>query len=105
MPPRNYLKAGTKFFFFAANSPESAQDAFDRARLEGKPLSIFNVTPFAGPWDRVNIIGHRSRADILQDLGRTNDDDNRFWLSEELQAVNARYQDAGRAVPITSVAA
>lgn len=101
----NYVKAGRDLFFFFSNTPESAQDAYDLARKSDMPLSIYQVTTFAGPWDKLDIIGHRGRAVILQELGRTVNEDNRYWLGEELQAINACYREVGRMAPMTSVAA
>lgn len=102
---KNYFKAGGYCFFFYSNSPESAEDAYTLAKLTLQPVCIFQPTPFAGPWDRCDVVGHRSRKEILRDLARTVDADKEYWLEQELSAANARFEEVGRTAPMIPVAA
>jgi hypothetical protein len=92
-------------FLFRDGSYESIFEAFTAAQSMGGTVSLYAPPPVAGPWDRFPLIGHRDRAEILKDLSRTVDDDNRFWLNEELTALHERFSAVGRTIPPQAVAA
>lgn len=98
---RSYFKVKSgQLFFFENTIPESIQNAYDQAMALGKPVSIYAVAKCPGPWDKLAIIGHRSRAVLLDELSRTKDTTDSFFLQEELVAIARCYERAGRMAPM-----
>lgn len=106
MSDKNYFKSrnGHVFFFFD-NVPESVESAYRAAVFVDDAPSIFRPPQFAGPWDACPIVGHRPRTEILRDLSTETDKEELANLASELQAVEGAFLDAGRPVPLQSVAA
>lgn len=104
----NYFKSAGFFFFFVDFVLESVEDAFRAASLVGKP-AIYHPAEVVGPWDRCNIIGHHSRAEILRDINDATTTNTtpteRDLLEDELQAIHEAFLDAGRHVPPMGIAA
>lgn len=101
---RNYFKANGHFFFFVDTVVESIEAAYAAASTLGT-VSLYRAVAFAGPWDSADIIGHRPRKEILQDLSLNTDKEELYRLHEELEALHRCYEDIGRPVPLMSVAA
>jgi hypothetical protein len=101
----NYFKVRGQFFFFNELDADDAQRAFDLARAVSNDISMFRPPRSVGPWDRVNVIGHRPRKQILSDIARTTSEDKLFWLKDELKNLDMAYFEAGRdCVPLSLVA-
>lgn len=89
----NYFKCADKFFFF--NEGEAAT-AYEEAKKLNLPIGIMQPTRRPGVWDRVQIIGHRPRRQIVEDLKRCRTEDSKARLHVELDALEKCYTDAGR---------
>lgn len=98
----NYFKCGSDIFPFSEASPK---EAYQKAKLTGLPISIFRVTVKAGVWDRVSVIGHRNLTEIMEDLNRCRSGKTKEALHMELDALEARYIEAGRTFMPLKVAA
>lgn len=110
---QNYLavrdgKTVTHIFFNGAKVTET-QAAFDKAlRLASNDtsrLSMYAVPFNAGPWDRIALIGHRLRGDILADIANTPDPLEAALLNDELDDLDNKYLNAGRDTIPLAVAA
>lgn len=105
MIKKNYFKAGGHYFFFVDTIPESIEQAFSLASLVDDDVSVYRAVSHTGPWDSASIIGHRPRKEILQNLSLETDEEERVRLEDELEALHRCYEEAGRPVPLTQVAA
>jgi hypothetical protein len=105
---RNYMRVGKLLFFFEDTVLESIEEAFEIASACGGPMSIYRPTPLAGPWDGVALVGHRSAADILDDIGRQAKKEKGRKiprLKEELLALEYAWRAVrGPVVPVQSAA-
>lgn len=96
---RSYFKGPNgKLQFFDDGDLKSIRTAYDRSQA----TSVYTVPRISGPWDRVAIIGHRSRRQILADLIMYPSDES---LYDELTAISERYNEVDRVAPPTVVAA
>ncbi len=102
---RNYFKASGVHFFFNDNDADDTLRAFELADAVGTEVSMWKVPEHAGPWDRVGVIGHRLRGEILAELGVALEEDVEL-LTRELAMLDHEYLCVGRlTVPPQLVAA
>ena len=101
----NYFKTSKgHIFFFVDTVLESIESAFETASLVDAELSVYRAVGIQGPWDTAKIIGHRRRADILQDLSAETDKEELDRLHDELTSLQACYTGVGRSIPLVAVA-
>lgn len=94
------------YFFFNDRNEDDTLRAFQEAQTVSNNISVYQPPRNTGPWDRVGIIGHRRRGQILADMSRTAQSLELFFLKEELESLDRIYYEAGRdTVPVTAVAA
>lgn len=102
----NYFVAGGLYFFFNSSDRPGTQKAFDLARAAGPRVAVYTVPKNPGPWDRIGLVGHRSRSEILKDLAGSTAPLAIDFLREELDRRDVAYLKAGRlTVPPQAVAA
>ncbi len=104
MPNDSYFKTliGT-FHFFTTEDLSSVRRAFDAAKAICGVVSVFRVPAMSGPWDKLGVIGHRTRQQILGDMSSTKDRDELARLKRELDGVSQQYLKVGRCLPPQSV--
>lgn len=112
MSTSNYFKcANGKVFGFNDRVPESIEEAYEYAyayqrAISSKPLVIFRPTVHAGPWDKTcAIVGHRLLTRVRRDLAQSRLPETRERLTEELIAIQMRFVEVGRSVPLQLVEA
>lgn len=81
---RNYFKAGSRLFFFAAHDESDTIAAYLRARALGPDVSVFAAPTWRGPWDVCPLVGQRSRSSILVDIAYASDNGDIERLELEL---------------------
>ncbi len=90
---------------FDTDDVRSVRAGYDAAKAVSSSVSTFKVPAMSGPWDKLAVIGHRSRQHILRDLGTETNHDEIARLHLELDAINRQYLKVGRVLPPQSVAA
>ena len=71
---RNYFKVNGSFIFFEDTLRLSTERAYAAAVMAGGGcISIWRPPPVHGPWDNVDLIGHRSRVSIINDIGEAHE--------------------------------
>lgn len=95
----NYFKSNGQLFFFVDTVPESCEDAYVDAIMNGGTVSVFRPAKVAGPWDSAAVIGFRTRAEVLSDMAAEVDEDKLEDLSDELEVVNELFYSIGRTLP------
>lgn len=106
----NYFRCAERLYFFVDTIPESIESAFEIASLTGETVTIFRPCPIAGPWDRLPIVGHRSRGAILKDIAAEEakesiDVGELLLLNEELKNYDNLFHSVGRDTVPLQVAA
>jgi len=108
MARNNYFKCSDgQLFFFDDTVVEDITRALKGAREVSEEVSVYRITPIPGPWDRLSVIGHRKRGQIISDISNTADDSEDLpYLYNELALLDNAYYAAGRtSVPVQAVAA
>ena len=98
----NYFKANGHFFFFNDGVLESVVDAWSIAKLTSSRVAVDHPVPEAGPWDEADVVGHRPRTQILRGIKMSSDGETLLQLRDELDQLDARFFDVGRAAPRVS---
>lgn len=98
---RNYFKVSSgQFIFFNGSKVADTSNAFSRALLLVKndlsKISVYQLPDNGGPWDRVAIIGHRRRGEILGDIAGERNALELETRQAELDRLDRLYYAAGR---------
>lgn len=98
-----------KQVFFNDSKIRDTQEAYAKAveisNNTPSKVSVYELPPNPGVWDRVGIVGHRRRGQILLDI-ETETGEEKEWRVHELRRLDGAYFDAGRdRIPLFEVAA